>query len=169
MFNHSETVRVDLGMALIHLDLDEKLSVLEVGSLPADIGFKITKYLTKNIWSNIGTVSKVDCSLLKQPAPGGRLDETELDGSVSLLELESVRRYICFIYISHMKSVYGDADLFGGTYEIGQLRSIFWISAFTLFDFCHFYVDAGLFGGTYEIRHLLNFLLPISLSDFFLF
>ena len=53
MFNHSETVRVDLGMALIHLDLDEKLSVLEVGSLPADIGFKITKYLTKNIWSNI--------------------------------------------------------------------------------------------------------------------
>jgi len=28
--NHSETVRVDLGMALIHLDLDEHTSVLEV-------------------------------------------------------------------------------------------------------------------------------------------
>ena len=31
MYNHSEPVRVDLGMALIHLDLDEKVSVLEVG------------------------------------------------------------------------------------------------------------------------------------------
>ena len=92
MFNHSETVRVDLGMALIHLDLDEKLSVLEVGSLPADIGFNITKHLTKNIWSNIGTVSKVDCSLLKQPTPGGRLDATELDRSVSVLGPKSVRR-----------------------------------------------------------------------------
>ena len=28
--NHSSTVRVDLGMALIHLDLDEMKSVLEV-------------------------------------------------------------------------------------------------------------------------------------------
>merc|ERR1719266_3024215 len=30
VFNHSEPVKVDLGMALIHLDLDEKVSVLEV-------------------------------------------------------------------------------------------------------------------------------------------
>jgi len=30
VYNHSEPVRVDLGMALIHLDLDEKVSVLEV-------------------------------------------------------------------------------------------------------------------------------------------
>ena len=33
VYNHSEPVRVDLGMALIHLDLDEKVSVLEVSSL----------------------------------------------------------------------------------------------------------------------------------------
>ena len=32
VFNHSEPVKVDLGMALIHLDLDEKVSVLEVNS-----------------------------------------------------------------------------------------------------------------------------------------
>ena len=30
MRNHLDTVRVDLGMALIHLDLDEKKSILEV-------------------------------------------------------------------------------------------------------------------------------------------
>ena len=28
--NHLDTVRVDLGMALIHLDLDERKSILEV-------------------------------------------------------------------------------------------------------------------------------------------
>ena len=33
VYNHSEPVRVDLGMALIHLDLDEKVSVLEVSNL----------------------------------------------------------------------------------------------------------------------------------------
>ena len=33
VYNHSEPVRVDLGMALIHLDLDEKVSVLEVSTL----------------------------------------------------------------------------------------------------------------------------------------
>ena len=33
VYNHSEPVRVDLGMALIHLDLDEKVSVLEVNTL----------------------------------------------------------------------------------------------------------------------------------------
>ena len=58
MYNHSEPVRVDLGMALIHLDLDEKVSVLEVGFPPNTIGFKITKHSTR--YSQIHDLSSVD-------------------------------------------------------------------------------------------------------------
>ena len=53
MYNHSEPVKVDLGMALIHLDLDEKVSVLEVGSKFQNIGL------------NTHNLSIMDCSLFK--------------------------------------------------------------------------------------------------------
>ena len=47
-------------MALIHLDLDEKLSLLEVGSCLLKLGSKLQNIrpkIPKNIWSNISTVS----------------------------------------------------------------------------------------------------------------
>ena len=46
MYNHSEPVKVDLGMALIHLDLDEKVSVLEVGFTLKQLGSKFDQMLT---------------------------------------------------------------------------------------------------------------------------